>query len=161
MSQTLEGGAGSIALSGGSGEAGADASAAGGAGSAALVGQSGWRPHAARTLAFAGFHGAALRGVLAVPPCFLWPYHAAGARLDYSLDVSAWLAVGGDTLAPGGVAAAWLDDPDPATIEDVFCIDGIAGAWISGGLPGRWRLCLTLTTGQGRVLQRAVRFPVI
>ena len=76
------------------------------------------------------------------------------AKLDYSLDWSAWL--GGDTIATSS-----FDVPDGLTLDSETTTATTATAWLSGGALGEsYEVKNHITTAGGRAEDRTMRITI-
>jgi hypothetical protein len=109
-----------------------------------------WTPSSARTIALAEFAGSPRPGRETHPPQLRWPAKQPGDVLDYSLDISAWLADATD--APVRVTAT----PIAVTLADVaisqvVITGGLVTTWLTGGAPGTdYAINVTIETLAGR-----------
>lgn len=86
-----------------------------------------------------------------------WPEKRVSAVLDFSLDLTDWLEVDGDTIASAAVNC----DDDMLAIGDVAITDTIAKVWLSAGAAGTdYVLTWTITTAAGRIVNPVVRLLV-
>lgn len=112
-------------------------------------------PSALRTLVLADFQPSASYGVVLAAPALLWPSKQPAETLDYSLDVSAFLADAGDELAQVTVSTSPANPGDLAPVL-LQVGTGVITAMLAGGQPGTdYGVQIELTTAQGRVLAPA------
>ena len=108
-----------------------------------------WTPSPGRTVT--PVSPTLLRNIHVAQIALAWPAKAAAERLDYSIDLTAWLADAGDTLAtvvysvapatdPLDLAAAWQQVAGP--MATVFLINGRPNV--------AYLISALVTTGQGR-----------
>lgn len=87
-------------------------------------------------------------------PPINWFTKDPDARLDFSVDWTAWLD--GDTI----VASEWT--PVGLTVDTPIVAAGKTTAWVSGGLPGSThRLTNRITTSTGRIDDRTLLIRVL
>ncbi len=118
-----------------------------------------WSPSAARTLAIAPLQP--LRGVRPAQPRLVWPAKASVELLDFSLDLSGWMADAGDSVADATVEVT------PAGGETDLGIvwDTAAGQVVvlaaAGGTAGTcYQVSIAVTTVIGRTGFWLVALPV-
>jgi hypothetical protein len=121
-----------------------------------------WRPSSARLIVLDGFAPVPRGATQTVPVLLAWPAKDPSDLLDYQLDVTEALA--GDEAD----AITTLDvqiTPD-AQGDLTMTASGAEGCravlWLSGGQIGTtYTVMLTLGTGGGRTISRAVQLPVL
>ena len=115
-----------------------------------------WMPSAARTIALFDYAHTAPGDRIPTPMPLRWPDKAAASVLDYTLDASALLASGADTISAYSVSAA------PLAMLASTTLGGRLTLWLGGGVSGTdYPISLTLTTASTRSVQRIVRLLVV
>ena len=125
------------------------------------VSSPGWSASPARTVALAAPSAAPLRGISIAPLPPAWPAKSSADCLDVALDVAAWLAETGDSLAGLAVTA-----PSPASPTDprvLWCtiLSGQPVLFVGGGQPGTTvPVQVLLITSAGRRHAEQVQLPI-
>lgn len=121
-----------------------------------------WRPSSARTLLLDSFVPVA-RGSSALAPAPLaWPVKDPADVLDYQFDISAALVGNdGDGIATLDVSIG-PNAPGDLTLNAVSADGASAVLWLSAGQAGTvYTVTLSITTLNGRSLQRTILLPVL
>lgn len=110
-----------------------------------------WTPSLARTLVASSPSGA-LRGVTVARTALSWPSKAAVEQLDYTLDLTAWLADGADSAVSLVVAIAPSGNVQDLAIVWQLLLNGRAIILLGGGQPGlAYLVTLQVATTNGRI----------
>ena len=118
----------------------------------AFVASVDWTPSAARTAVVVEPPGLQLRGVTVAPLPLTWPVKAPVEQLDYSLDLTQWLADSDDQLL---TASATVSPAAAATdLGIVWCsiINGDVVVFLGGGTENTTYVVLvSIQSAEGRV----------
>jgi hypothetical protein len=121
-----------------------------------------WKPSHARLVLLDSFV-AVPRGSAAVAPAPLnWPAKDPGDTLDYLLDIApALVGNDGDGIATLDVTLA-PSEPGDLTVQSMTTDGSRVILWLSQGFAGTtYTITFTITTMNGRSLQRSVLLPVL
>lgn len=121
-----------------------------------------WKPSDSRTLVIDSFVPVP-RGTTALAPALLnWPAKDPNDVLDYQVDIAPAL-IGNEGDAILGVdASVSPSEAGGLRVDSVLADGSCAVLWMSGGRPGGvYTITLSITTANGRAIQRSVLLPVI
>jgi hypothetical protein len=121
-----------------------------------------WKPSGARTVVLDSFIPVPRGSTAVAPPPLNWPSKDPTDVLDYQLDISpALVGNDGDTIATLDVTIV-PNNPGDLMLQSAQADGHIAVLWLSGGQAGTiYTVTLTLSTTNGRTLQRSVLLPVL
>jgi len=121
-----------------------------------------WKPSNARVVIIDSFISVP-RGTAAIaPPPLNWPTKDPGDVLDYILDIGpAIVGNDGDGIATLNVSLS-PSNPGDLTVQSTTADGSKIVLWLSGGQAGTiYTITFSITTVNGRSLQRSVLLPVI
>ena len=121
-----------------------------------------WKPSSARSVIVDSFVPVPRGSVASAPAPLNWPTKDPQDILDYQLDIApAVLGNPADTIATLNVSVA-PSNPGDVTVNSVG-VDGTAAIlWLAGGQAGTvYTITLSITTTNGRAIQRSVLLPVL
>jgi hypothetical protein len=121
-----------------------------------------WKPSSARSVVIDSFVPVPRGSVAAAPAPLNWPTKDPQDILDYQLDIApAVLGNAADVIATLTASVA-PSNPGDLTVNSVG-VDGTAAIlWLAGGQAGTvYTVTLSITTANGRAIQRSVLLPVL
>lgn len=121
-----------------------------------------WKPSQARLVTIDSFVPAA-RGTTAVaPPPLNWPPKDPGDVLDYIFDIGpAIVGNDADNIATLGVTIS-PSNPGDLTMQNMTTDGSQIILWLANGQSGTvYNISFSITTGNGRTLQRTILLPVL
>ena len=120
-----------------------------------------WKPSIARTAILHSFIPEPRGSASIIPPLLTWPIKDPTDVLDYRFDITpAVLGNDGDGIATLDIV---IDPANPGDLTlDAATADGnVAVLWLSSGQSGTlYTISITVTTLNGRTINRSVQLPV-
>ncbi len=121
-----------------------------------------WKPSSARRVVLDAFVPVPRGSAASAPPPLNWPTKDPADVLDYEFDISpALVGNEGDTIATLAISISPNAPGD--LILNSAAVDGpVAVLWLSGGQPGSiYSVTISITTTNGRTVQRSILLPVL
>ena len=121
-----------------------------------------WKPSSARTVVLNSFIPVPRGSTAVALPPLSWPTKDPIDVLDYQFDIGpAVVGNDGDTIATLDVAVQ-PGNPGDLAVNSTAVNGNVAVLWLSGGQPGTvYTITLTITTVNGRTVQRSILLPVL
>ena len=121
-----------------------------------------WKPSSARTAVLDSFISVPRGSAAVAPPPLNWPTKDPTDVLDYQFDIGpAVVSNDGDAIATLDVAVC-PGNPGDLTVNSTGVDGNVAVLWLAGGQSGTvYTITLTITTVNGRTVQRSVLLPVL
>ena len=121
-----------------------------------------WKPSSARTVVLDAFVPVPRGSTVIAPPPLTWPTKDPTDVLDYQFDISpAMTGNDGDSIATLDVTIS-PSSPGDLVLNNAQADGNIAVLWLAGGQAGSvYAVTLTITTANGRTIQRSVLLPVL
>ena len=121
-----------------------------------------WKPSVARLVTIDSFIPVPRGSIASAPAPLNWPAKDPGDTLDYILDIGpAIVGNDGDAISTARVGL-FPDNPGDLTLQSTTADGSRIILWLSGGQAGTiYTITFSITTTNGRSLQRSVLLPVL
>ena len=121
-----------------------------------------WKPSSARSVVIDSFVAVPRGSIAAAPAPLNWPTKDPRDILDYQLDIApAVLGNEADNIASLN-ASVTPSNPGDLTVNSIGADGTIAVLWLAGGQAGTvYTVTISITTTNGRTIQRSVLIPVL